>query len=495
METEETVGLVGSIAGAGRGSVGAGMIYNLIARFAFLFGGYVLHIALARILGPIAYGVMGVVLPLVTIARVLVMDGPRQAISKFTAENEDLAGVIRAAALRLEGLLSLGVLVTMLAGAGPLATLLRDPNLAPYIRLVAPMVPFTALMSVYLASLNGLHAFGQQAVATVVYSLGRVALGVVGGWFWGLPGALLGLVLSPLLALATAHILLPANRRGGHFPARRIIHFSIPMIVFAVGDALLMYLDLLFVKAIVSEGTRVGYYTAAATVAQIPYYVLLALADTLLPVTARLLEQGQPERARHTIATGLRYGLMLLVPAATLIATTARPLMAVIYGHAYIPAGPPLAVLIWGQTFYAFSTVLTALLIAEGKPGRAMVLAISLLPISAGLNILLVPRYGLLGAASSTTIATLVGFLASLLLVWRDFGAILYGRPLLAIGGAAGLSGALALWWRPQGALLFPAYLALWAVDILLLWFLGGLDSEDWRRLGALAPRRLRSSL
>ena len=102
-----------------------------------------------------------------------------------------------------------------------------------------------------------------------------------------------------------------------------------------------MYLDLLFVKAVVGDALQVGYYSAAATVAQAPDYALLPLVDTLLPVTSRLLNLGRRDEARHKIATGLRYGLMLLAPAAILISVTARSLMILTYSKTYAGAGAP----------------------------------------------------------------------------------------------------------------------------------------------------------
>ena len=475
-----------------RGSISAGTVYNLIGRFAFLLSGYALHIGLARILGPAGYGVVGlVVLWLINIARVLVTDGARPAISKFTAENEGLAAAVRGAGLRLELLFSALVVAALLVFAGPLAALLHDPSLAPYIRLSAPMVPIMAVVLLYQASLNGLRAFGRQAIVNIIYSAGRVAFALLGAWLWGVPGAVLGLVTGPLLSLVAGRLLLPAGRPGGRFPARRIIAFTLPLIPFAVGGALLMCLDLLLVKALLGEGAEVGYYTSAITVSEIPYYALIALVDTLLPVTAHLLARDQRPRARQTIATGLRYGLLLLIPGSALISATARALAVFLYSGAFAPAGGPLTVLIWGQTFFAFFSVLTAILTAEGKPGQAMALMLGMLPLSAALNLALIPRYGLVGAACSTTAATLAGCVASFLLVRRDFGPVLRGRSVLAIVVAALASAALAGWWAPQGWLLIPAYLALWGVDILLLILLGEFKRDDLQRLRGLTSRLL----
>ncbi len=462
-----------------REGLGVGTAFNLIARFAFLFSSYALHIGLARILGPAAYGVVGVVLSLVTIARVFITDGTRQAISKFTAENETLASAIRNVALRVQGLISVLVMLALMAGAGVLAQLLRDTTLAPYLRLVAPIVPIMSVFSIYQASLNGMRAFSRQATMMIVYSLGRVALSVLGAWLWGLNGALLGMLSAPIVAVGLGQSLLPVRRSQGTFVARRILIFSIPMVIFAAGTTLLTSLDLFFVKALLGQSAQVGQYTAAATVAQIPYYALLPLVDTLLPVTASLLAEQKRDRARQAIITGLRYGLMLLLPAAALISATAPSLITFLFSRAYSPAAGPLAVLIWGQTFYAFFSVLAALLTAEGKPLYAMTLALSMLPISALLNLVLVPRFGLLGAACATTSATLAGMAGSLVLVQRDFGAVFGARSTLVITIAALLSGAVAFCWRPRGLILVPAYLALWTLDVLLLWPLRELQKSD----------------
>ena len=117
------------------------------------------------------------------------MNGPRQAISKLTAESEGLAVAIRDVAVRLQGLFAGLVLVALLGRPGLLAAVLRDPSLAPHIRLAAPIVLFMAIFSVYVASLNGLHAFGRQATAMVVLTVGRLLFALLGAWLWGIPGA------------------------------------------------------------------------------------------------------------------------------------------------------------------------------------------------------------------------------------------------------------------------------------------------------------------
>ena len=48
-----------------------------------------------------------------------------------------------------------------------------------------------------------------------------------------------------------------------------------------------MNIDLLFVKAMVVDNAKTGFYTAATTLARTPYFIFIALSATLLPLISK----------------------------------------------------------------------------------------------------------------------------------------------------------------------------------------------------------------
>ncbi len=469
--------------------MGRGTLYNMMARLSFLVSGYVIHIALARLLGPQLYGVVGIILSLITIARVFVMNGTRQAISKYTAEEEKLATSIRHKALQIQIAFSMIVFALVFTLAGPIAGVLRDPTLVPYIRLSAPIIPIMAIFSVYQASFNGLRQFGRQAALMTFYSLTRItavlAFVLLG---WGVTGVILGFLIAPVAGVVASWPLCDRNPSPRAFPARRIIRFAVPMVLSSVGLTLLMYIDVLFVKALVRDNAQVGYYTSAATIAQTPYYVLLAFVDTLLPMTSHSLGRNALVLARKYVNESLRYVTMLLIPGALVVSVTAGRLIPLLYSTAYIKAAAPLSILIWGLTFYALFVILTTIITAEGKPDLAMGLSLVLIPLDVALNFFLIPTLGLQGAALSTTLTMLVGMVMAAVYVFRDLGTLMAPGSFLKIVVASAAVYLATIAYRVSGLWLLPYYAALAGVYVLALWALGEIKREDVQMAMRLIP-------
>ncbi|TFG42371.1 MAG: hypothetical protein E4H43_03245, partial [Bacteroidia bacterium] len=179
-------------------NVTQGTIYLMFAQVAFVASGYAIHIGLARLLGPSAYGIYAVIISLMTMVNLILTTGIPQAVSKYVAHEDGSAKEIRNTALKMQLVFSLVIFSVYFLLAEQIALLLNDASLTPYLRASSFIVPGYAVYSILVGNLNGLREYKKQAITAVSYSIFKatfiLAMVVVG---YAVMGAVVGFVFAP----------------------------------------------------------------------------------------------------------------------------------------------------------------------------------------------------------------------------------------------------------------------------------------------------------
>jgi O-antigen/teichoic acid export membrane protein len=157
-----------------------------------------------------------------------------------------------------------------------------------------------------------------------------------------------------------------------------------------------------------------GSYAVASKYAELLRLPGTALTWVCYPRLASLSETEAARTARRMI----RPALIGIVVAAIPVALLTSPVMRLLYGAEFGPAVDPARVLLAGMLLAGASGVASAYLYGRGSPGlNSIVLGIGLV-VTVILDLLLIPRFGALGAAIASTAAYLCtdGVLVVLLL-------------------------------------------------------------------------------
>lgn len=471
--------------------MGRGTLYLMVAGGVLLVSGYAVHFGLGRYLGPESYGVFGIVLALMTITDILLTSGWPRGASKYIAEDNAQLGTIVRVGTRLQVMLSLIVFALYFGLAGFIADWLGDPALTPYIRISALAIPFYALRAIYNDGyLNGLKQFSKQAKVRIFSSLVRVAaifaLVAIG---LGVKGAILGYPIAALFGFLLAwRFLGPVKRNRVNFGWRKLVGFGIPATLFAAAFFLLMSIDLYAVKAIGGVEAEVGYYTSATTISKVSYFLFAGLAIALLPSISRSTSVNATELTRNYIRQSMRYMLMLLIPGALLISATSADLLTLVYSSKYVEAANSLSILIFGLALLSVFFVLAHIIMGSGRPRMALGIALPLVGIDIGLNIFLIPQYGLVGAAWATTITGFLGMCAAAVYVLWRFKALVSAKSLGKICLAALMIYVIALQVSFSPLWLPLIYIGLFALYGGILWLIKELRREDLETFKRIMP-------
>jgi O-antigen/teichoic acid export membrane protein len=168
-----------------------------------------------------------------------------------------------------------------------------------------------------------------------------------------------------------------------------------------------------------------NYFTGASAVGAYAVSFRLAEALWLLPGAAGtvVLSRASSAAGSHRGGEAARAFWMVLVvgaAAAGALALVGRPLIELVFTRRFLPAYRPLVGLLPGVVLFGSSSVLGNELFGRGRPGlNAAAAAVSLVAV-VGLDLLLVPDHGAMGAAVASSIAYTLNFVVTVVLYLRE---------------------------------------------------------------------------
>lgn len=394
---------------------------------------------LARTLGASSYGVIVLALAMLLYLQVIADCGVEALGVRDVAEAPDQIGQ------RIPDVLGSRLLVAVIvAGLNAVLalTLLPDPEgaiLAAFGAVLLPMALGTrwAHLGLEQSGYASLSRILTEVVAAlvVVLAVRRPAdLGVVplAQLLGEAVGAFVLLRLLPRAVRTAPAVIHPET-------ARRLLARSWPLIAHAVLGLAIFNSDLIVLR-LFRTPADVGHYAAAYTLISFFLNLGAAYTLTLLPVLTRLRHDGGAAQALYHGAIGqVLAGALPMALGGFLVA---GPLVTLIFGADFLPAAAPLGILVWCVPVAVIRNVAQAALVAHERQDRLLHTVAWAAALNLALNFLLIPAYGLIGAAIATVATEVVrtgiaaGYAWNLGLrvpaPWR------FGRTLIAVGVMTG---------------------------------------------------------
>ncbi|OAS19484.1 putative polysaccharide biosynthesis protein [Paenibacillus oryzisoli] len=526
-------------------------------------------IPLQNVAGDVAFGIYNAVYPLYILILFAATAGFPVAVSKFVAERVmegDHPGAKRIVFVSSALLMSLGFLLFILLymGAETIAGWIGISQTATAIRSVS----FALLLSPVLAVLRGYFQGYQNMVPTAISQvieqlirvitmvallLYLVALAYDEAWiaagatFGSVTGAGAGLVVMAVfwhrerrtqrVKQVRAELLVNREQAGGTTPmteqdtreaiaagsevmqvtsswqwAKRITLYAIPVCLGAIVVPLLTLVDTFTMPRLLEAASgseleamrQFGLYNRGFPLVQLVVMVASSMSAVLVPAIAEAKLHGHVELIRFRAEMSVRLAWVVGLGASFGLAFLAMPINLMLYTST--EASWTMAVLAFTALFSTLNAVSASVLQGIGAirtPMNALLVAIVLKALG---NVVLLPRWGIDGAALSAVIAYAAAAGLNLVQLRRSTGVRFALRPYavsptLAVGlmggGLAALQGlamlAGAAWHVPErwgaSAIALIGVVGGAAVYALVLLRSGGISREELRLMPELARK------
>jgi O-antigen/teichoic acid export membrane protein len=181
---------------------------------------------------------------------------------------------------------------------------------------------------------------------------------------------------------------------------------------------------------------EVGYYSAAYRIVLSCMLIPVVVHSVILPIGARLSRTDGVGLA-DMVSRSSRGLIWIALPLAIGTTLTAGTIISLVYGPAFAPSGLPLSILIWSCVTVSANVPFAVLMLARNQDRVYMGVTVAGAVINLALNLVLIPVFGMIGAAA-TTIVSEITVLAAILWYTRDMSTMVLARSVRIALPAAG---------------------------------------------------------
>jgi O-antigen/teichoic acid export membrane protein len=304
------------------------------------------------------------------------------------------------------------------------------PGIPVQLLIVAALAFPPSLLQSYIQSVfQGLQDFKRYNYLTVIVQATVLVLSAIAilVFHYGIAATILAYFLGQFISLGITWWLVQPYIKASPKPAaaereswwhygRRAWNFGWRQHLSAIIQYVNLRMDLFFVNLFLFPAAA-GVYYVSVQLGEAMWIVSKVVSTVLLPRLAELHEHEQTRLELTPLITRLVFFLTLLT--SIIVGVAGVWLIPLIWGRSFAAASLALAWMLPGIVMGSATRIIAYDFSARGKPEYNSYLAIVILVINVGANLVLIPQVGMIGGSIATTIAYSANTVATLLLYRR----------------------------------------------------------------------------
>ena len=375
--------------------------------------GFLIRPLLARWLGPEGLGFYSIILMVYSITLIFGSFGLPMALTKYVSEfKKDNKKLSQFATSGLLSSLIFGTIVGFILYF--LSEIIADffdmPKLLIPIKLLACVLPFAAFLEGQINILNGLRAMKHftvlvisQQILMICFIIVFIALG------YGINGAVIGILLSSMITVVFGQFILKRfiNLDFDELipNMKKIIPFGGKLAATNSVNTINTRLDIIMVGYFLMA-TDVGYYSVALALSQFFWFIPLSIQRITYPFTAQYWNEEDHEMLKKMLSKVMKISTLILLLVGLVITFFAGDIIFILFGEGFTYAIIPLFILLIGAIIRGcICQPIGGSLTAINRPDLPLKISIFMISVNMLLNILLIPKFGIIGAAIATSIS------------------------------------------------------------------------------------------
>jgi len=391
---------------------------------------FILRIVLGRELGADGLGVYTLAFTIYLFGMQFAAFGIGAALTKYVAEFIDDQATIRAyvssgmTSSIITGLL-MGIALFLLAPYIAVS-FFQVPELELLLKLTALCYPFIAIQKAVLGTLNGFRRMHLYALLNIAQNVAVVAVSIALVLLFGMGvfGAVIGFVGPTILISLLSPVLIRDSLRFAlsslwYIPTLwQTTVFGFYVVLGNSIAFLNVHIDNILVGYYLGQ-TEVGIYAVAVLFAQTLTLIPSAFQTVTAPVTSKLYGQGDIEGVRKIIFSTMKRVFLSSVAISGIIIIFGQFFITYLFTAEFLLAYLPLLILLAGKTIYAPIMAIGVTLASIGKVNIRFRIAGVCGILNVILNVILIPIFGITGAAIATSLTLIANFAITLTMINR----------------------------------------------------------------------------
>lgn len=386
-----------------------------IARVIHIIAGVLFIPLLVRLLSPSEFGYYATILAVFGIVNILMSTGTNAALQKFIPERSEknwqatVFGFVFRAACGLSLITACGLILAAWTG---IAAMVFGTPFTNLFYLLGVFAIGRQLREVLRRTLMGLQLETRSeplwATQRVLFPTLALAAAYLG---YGVEGILVADIITSIIIVTVGFILvgleLPLRSivvpSSTDLPRKDICIYAASSVLFFLFLTSLYHVDILLLQYWASSDT-VGYYKGALSIAEILWFAPMVIQMTLLQRISKDWKSGNIKAIQQKSSMITRYVFLFTVLLAIGLGTLAGDFVPLYLGEDFRPAIFPLILLLPGVIGFAAARPTLAINQARRSLRPLIAATAACSAVNLVFNFLLIPLYGMIGAAIATSI-------------------------------------------------------------------------------------------
>jgi len=295
--------------------------------------------------------------------------------------------------------------------------------------ITAFILNFTALFG---AEMLGLGLFAEMAAQNLTFVILGKMMAIIFAWLgYGVNGVIMGWLLGSIICLIVSYIILRGKspKPNEVFPAKMIITYSYPVLIFAIFGLIQGWADVTILYALTTSLAATGVYYLTMAGATTLSIIWTAITTTIFPALSTQYGKTGFAGLEKNLLISTRLLNLLVIPLSISLAAISQTAIIIAYGPSYLLGALPFALLTSTSIIAAYAALFTVALQAIGETRALIKIGATSALTDLVIVTLLARPLGVVGAA----IARIAMFSIALVLCYRTLGGKI-GQLTLDVG-------------------------------------------------------------
>jgi len=389
-----------------------------------------ISIVITRSIGPESFGIYVLAIAILTIAEIIALLGMENTIVKFISQFRALNDIPRLRGAIFWGIglvltLSTAICIGLFCMSHFLGSHIFDkPSLVPILKIMAFSIPVSSLGKVLIASLQGIKLIKYKVLVqqVLIPSSRLICVVLTIAFGYQLVGIAWSYVMAEVLGIIySAYFLFksfPEIRQKSltTYEMKKITFFSLPLLFSGMFNRIVARADILIMGHFLSA-TMVGIYGIAQRFLPLIMMPLGAFNSIFAPIISDLFARKRKEDLETQFKTVAKWVFMASLPIFMLFTFFSKEILS-IFGSGFVAGSLAMMILCAGQMVNTATGSVGFVLMMTGRPFADLLNSGLLCVTNILLNIYLIPRYGIVGAACASAFSITAIQLLRLAEVW-----------------------------------------------------------------------------
>lgn len=406
--------------------------FNFINRTVGFISALLLSIIVARFLGPNRFGTYSLVAFTFILADIFSTAGLGMAGTKYISEysgkdNKDLRSGIFLYILKFK-LITTAIVVTLLITTAPyIAKFYGDKQLIVYIIISAINLIPSGLVAIFVGSITGLQEYKYLTYRTLMIApITLIFYFLVLKSGYGIVGLI---IINVIISIIEAIFYLSLIREHFNFNTKyflstqihkRLLKYNWQVGLLFLTDAIVWQRSQVFFLGRFYDASEIAFYAIAFGIVEKGMtFIPSIFSSVLMPAMSELNGVGKKEDLNNLYSYSFKYIFLFVLPIFFILFVLSNHIISLLYGKDYLKAAAVLRILLISGFFRVIGSPSAGIIYSLEKQNFLLKVNSVLSIVIIVVNLLLIPKFGAIGAAISHAFAQTVLIVIAVTFVYK----------------------------------------------------------------------------